>query len=208
MSSLFEIQPCSRKAARYACRHWHYSGRLPASKLFTLGVYEDGCFIGAVVFGLSATPNISRPFGVPNTAACELCRLALSEHHVPTSRIISVALRLLRAQCPGVRFVVSFADPTHGHGGAIYRAAGWIYTGRVTTHHYIVNGRIIHPRSLGAKYGAGGQSVSWLQANIDPKARRVNTWKHRYVTATNRRDKRLLLPMARPFIAIAVRQKC
>ena len=43
---------CSHEAAKYAVEHWHYSGRIPPSKLAKVGVWEDGQFIGAIVYGV------------------------------------------------------------------------------------------------------------------------------------------------------------
>ena len=37
---------CSYEAAKYAVEHWHYSKRMPKSKLAKIGVWEDGEFIG------------------------------------------------------------------------------------------------------------------------------------------------------------------
>ena len=54
---------CTYKAAKYAVEHWHYSRRMPDPKCAKIGVWEDGHFIGAVIFsrGVSAT-NISKTF--------------------------------------------------------------------------------------------------------------------------------------------------
>ena len=42
---------CSYQAAQYACRRWHYSKKIPVGKLVKIGVWEDGKFIGAIIFG-------------------------------------------------------------------------------------------------------------------------------------------------------------
>ena len=41
----------------------------------------------------------------------------------------AIALRLLARHSPGLRLVVSYADPAQGHVGTIYQAAGWTYLG-------------------------------------------------------------------------------
>ena len=50
---------CSAEAARYAVEHWHYSRRMPRFKLSKLGVWENNAFVGVVIFGQGATPEIA-----------------------------------------------------------------------------------------------------------------------------------------------------
>jgi len=52
------IDWCSYDAARYAVEHWHYSRSLPCSKTARLGVWEDGKFIGAIVFAWGANRHL------------------------------------------------------------------------------------------------------------------------------------------------------
>lgn len=165
-------------AAKYACENWHYSRRMPRSKLAKIGVWEEGKFIGIVIFGLGSTPMMGRTEGLPKNQTCELVRVALrNQHKTPTSRIISIALRLLKKTMPGIKLVISFADTAQGHHGGIYQAGGWIFVGgkEEANGAYRINGKIMHPRSLHHKYGKGGQSIPWLRANIDPCAIRIKT---------------------------------
>ena len=41
---------CSYEAAKYAVEHWHYSRSMPVGKLLTVGVWENGEFVGAVIY--------------------------------------------------------------------------------------------------------------------------------------------------------------
>src|SRR5688572_1533552 len=108
---------CHREAALFAVKVWHYSRTLPAGRLVCIGAWEDGVFVGAVIFGRGACSQIASPFGLQQSEVCELTRIALGPHQTPTSRIVSIAVRLLRRQSPGLRLLVSFADPEHGHYG-------------------------------------------------------------------------------------------
>jgi hypothetical protein len=119
----------STQAAAYACRHWHYSGCLPVGKLVKIGVWESGRFVGVVIFGRGTALRLGWAYGLDQTTCCELVRVALREHRTPVSRIVAIALRLLRKRCPGLRLVVSFASQDAGHHGGIYQAGGWIYSG-------------------------------------------------------------------------------
>lgn len=183
MSDL-RIAWCSTEAARFACERWHYSRSLPGGKLAHLGVWESGSFLGVAVFSCSATPYTARPFGLQPEEVCELARVALREHETPVSRILSIACKMLHGAMPGLRLVVSFADTGHNHTGAIYRASNWIYVGDSFTHAYRVHGKLVHPRTLYSRHGAGGQSIEWLHRNVDPFAERVMLpAKHKFVKA-------------------------
>ena len=119
---------CSHAAAKYAVEHWHYSRTMPAGKNAMIGVWEEGQFLGAVLFGTGAgNATNGRRFGLAQRfEVAELVRVALREHRTPVSRIVAIALRMVRTQSPGLRLIVSFADPYHGHVGGIYQAMGWL----------------------------------------------------------------------------------
>jgi hypothetical protein len=187
---------CSPAAARYAVTKWHYSRRMPRFKLVRIGVWEDDRFLGAVLFGQGATPEIATPFGLDRLQVCELVRVALGEHETPVSRILAIACRMLRRQSPGIELIVSFADSAQGHVGAIYQAAGWVYVGTPTHHAYRVRGAVVHPKTLHSRYGKGGQSVAWLRRHVDPRAERITTpGKHKYVLPLTDRARQIVAPM-------------
>jgi len=184
----------------YACRNWHYSGTIPAPIRCKIGVWEHDEFKGIILFGYGANPCIGRPFGLPQKQICELTRIALRDHETPVSRLIAIALRLLKRQNPDIRLVVSYADERHGHHGGIYQAAGWSYLGGDEQHAYRVNGRIIHPRSLHKQYGRGAQSIAWLRENLDPQAERINSGKkHKYVWLFDETLRTLIEYQKRPY---------
>lgn len=198
-SSLLRIEPCSRGEARAAMEAWHYLGTLPAITITQFGVFERDRFIGAVAFGPGAR-CLSRSFPCGPSESCELIRVALDRHDTPVSRIVSIALRLLRQSRPHMRLVVSYADTSRGHHGGIYQAGGWTYVGSVRTHAYRVHGRIVHGRTLGSRYGTGGQSVEWLRTNVDPMAERVDAGiKHRYFLGLDPAMRDVVRSMAKPF---------
>ena len=122
---------------------------MPSGKKVVYGVWEDARFIGVVIFSRGPGPQIGRPFGLEQTAVCELSRIALRDHKTPVTRVVSIALRLLRKLCPGLRAVVSFADPEQGRHGGIYQAGNWYFIG--VSHslaHYVVGGTEVHNRAV------------------------------------------------------------
>ncbi|MBI4128628.1 MAG: protein Mom, partial [Parcubacteria group bacterium] len=60
------------------------------------------------------------PFGLTQLEVCELVRVALRAHHSPTSKIVAIAVRMLRKENPGIRMLVSYADLQQQHVGTIY----------------------------------------------------------------------------------------
>lgn len=194
------IDWATHAAAKYACENWHYSGCMPAGKLVKVGAWESGKFIGVVLFGRGASPDLGKRFGTGQDKCVELVRIALRQHDVPVSRIMSLALRWLKNTNPQLRLVVSFADSEQGHHGGIYQSTNWIYTDSQPTHAYRVRGEMWHPKSLHSKYGKGGQSIPWLRANVDPKAERViSKIKHRYLMPLDAEMKARILPLAKPY---------
>jgi hypothetical protein len=190
---------CSHEAAGFACRAWHYSRCLPAGKLVKIGAWENGRFVGVVIFGRGNTPNIGRAFGLRQADVCELTRVALGPHQTATSRVVAVALRLLRCQSPGLKLVVSYADPAHHHVGTIYQASGWLYLGPTGRECLVrVFGRVMHPRSVGARYGHRG--VTWLRQHVDPDTERlVVPPKFKYVYPLDRALRTQLVSRVKPY---------
>ena len=187
---------CSYKAAEYAVKHWHYSRTMPSCKTVKIGVWENGKFIGAVIFNLGACQYIGRPYGLKMTEVCELVRVALDKHQSPVTKIISISLKMLKRHCPGTRLVVSYADSNEGHVGAIYQAGNWKYVGEHAFERGILLfGQLKHRRTIGSRYGKCG--IAWLRKHIDPKAKVVmGGCKYKYLMPLDKemRDKLSQLP--------------
>ncbi len=192
---------CSHEAARHAVLRWHYSRRMPRSKLVRIGVWEDSRFCGAILYGLGATPNLPKPFGLGSTEVAELVRVALAPgRHHPTSKCVAVSLKMLWRHCPGLRLLVSFADSGQGHVGTIYQAGGWLYLGETRQSYLRVRGELVHPRTLYDRYGPGGQSIPWLREHVDPRAERVEMApKLKYVWPLDRKLRGSLEAISLPY---------
>ena len=192
---------CSFEAAKHSVVRWHYSRAMPAGKLVRLGVWESKRFVGVILFGTGANRHLASPFGLKMTEACELVRVALApgrEH--PTSKALSLSLRMLHRQSPDLKVIVSYADTKEGHLGVIYQATNWIFLGASSQSYLKVCGKVEHPRSLYDRYGRNGQSVPWLRKHIDPRAERVpmpDKLKYAYAFAAPMRKK--LQAIAEPY---------
>ncbi len=154
-----------------ACLHWHYSKCTPAGKLVKVGVWEDGVFVGAVIFSRGANAHIGEPYGLKQIKVCELTRVALTQHKATVSRILSIAIRMVKKHCPGLRLIVSYADTEQNHHGGIYQASNWLYCGQIiSTPKVVYQGRVRHMRSVTSIRG-----TAIGLPNLPP------TFKHKYL---------------------------
>lgn len=87
-----------------------------------------------MVWSHPANYNAARHFlpGLDDPIVFELTRLWAPDGHARNllTMAISEAVTILKAQEPGVDLVMSYADPSAGHSGFVYRAASWIETER------------------------------------------------------------------------------
>ena len=186
-------------AAKYAVENWHYSGVLPSGKLLKIGVYESGVFIGVVIFSRGANNRIGSPYELDQTEVCELTRIALTSHIAPVSKVMAIAIRFLRRQCPGMRLIISFADPEQGHNGGVYQAGNWIYIGKSKAQpELLINGKFVHKRSANAKYGTAspekitamtGANVQWSQI----------FWKYVYLMPLDKKMREQVIGKTKPY---------
>lgn len=178
-------------AAKYAVENWHYTGKMPVNKLVKVGVWENGEYIGVVIFGMGASAVIHRQFNVKPTQVCELVRVALREHKTTVLKMLSVALRFLKMNSPNLRVVVSFADPAEGHHGGIYQATNWIYTGdSQPTIEYYFNGDWRHVTDIYKRV---------RRENIKGLKTRKKQGKHRYVMPLDKEMAVQIAPLAKPY---------
>ncbi len=169
---------CSFDAVKYAVTKWHYSKAMPTGKLIKIGVWEGGLFVGAIIFSRGAAPQSHCPYGIERTEICELTRVALNKHAWPVSRMLAIAIKMLKNKCPGLRLIVSYADPEQGHHGGIYAAGGWTYSGTISDTHFecVKTGKRIHSKTL--KTGRKGHAAKLLR---ERKIRKIRLIKHKYL---------------------------
>ena len=198
---VLRVDWATHEAALYACKNWHYSKSIPSSGLVKIGSWEDGKFIGVVIFSRGATPHLMSPYGLKMTEGCELTRIALTNHVTPVSKILSIAIKFLKKSNPKLRLVVSYADADQSHHGGIYQATNWIYTGLMNSGSrsaFIVNGKKIHPRTIGSNGGI--QSLEWIKKNLDPKASEfITKGKHKYLYPFDDSIKKKLEALKKPY---------
>lgn len=183
---------CSHAAAKYAVEHWHYSKTMPKSKLAKIGVWENSEFVGVIIYGVGATSDLVKRYGLLIHEGCELVRVALRDHRTQVSRIIAISLKLLKIEFNGLRLIVSFADPEHHHVGAIYQAGGWIFTGMSTaSYEYIYNGKRWQGRSFRNNYKG-------MENHPDVK-KILGSAKYRYLMPLDDEVRKRIEPLRKPY---------
>lgn len=183
---------CSHEAAKYAVEKWHYSHCMPAGKTVKVGVWEDGKFTGCVIFSRGANNTLGSPYGLKQTECCELTRIALHNHQVSVTRIVSIAMKKLVKTSPGMRLIISFADPEQSHVGSIYQAGNWAYIGKTNAaDEYIVHGKRMHGRSMRSLYGShiGKDFIHQIKGSS----------KYRYLYPLDEAMRKQIEPLRKPY---------
>lgn len=191
MSIDLRVDWCSYEAAKYAVEHWHYSKILPGGKRVYFGVWENNHFVGSVIYGLGANREIGTPYGLKLFEAAELLRVALTDHQSPVSEIVAKTIKAIKVQSPGIRLIVSYADPGQNHVGSIYQAMNWIYQGVTDPICVIkVGGKLVHKKTIRSRFGTnqvqkfGGEWVTL-------------PGKHKYLYPLDRAMRKQIAPLAK-----------
>ena len=190
-----KIDWATHESAKYACENWHYSKTLPVGKMVKLGAWENGKFIGVVIFAWGMNKSLGQPYGLQMVDCCELVRVALTKHQAPVSRIMAVAIQFLKRQSPGIKLIVSFSDPEEGHHGGIYQATNWIYAGTTAVNYeWRLNGRRLNKRAYtGHNFGNAKMKVPTGAIKINLKG------KHRYLMPLDTETRKKVLPLSKPY---------
>lgn len=106
----------------------HYLHKWPGVVVSTLALMDGHLPIGAIIFSLP-TLQISKRYG--GQVVWELARLFITDTTPKNTEswFISRAVKWVQRNHPEVHLLVSYADPSAGHCGTIYRASNWIDDG-------------------------------------------------------------------------------
>lgn len=193
------LEKASGPAIRYACFNFHYSKKVPQIRL-GYSVFNDANeWCGVVLFSNGANPRIAQEFGLVQGQVVELVRMALNGKQSFTSQVLAMALKQIKKDAPALKVIVSYADRNQEHIGTIYQATNWFYIGEYANERGIMlNGKMIHRRSIGKKYGKSG--IEWLRNNIDPNAEVIKGMcKIKYVYPIDRKFAPQLKAMSKPY---------
>ena len=194
-----KIDWASHEAALYACKNWHYSQCLPIGKLVKVGVWEDGKYIGCIIYSRGTALHLGTAYGLTQTECVELTRVALKAHKSPVSRMLALSLKFLKQSNPNLRLVVSFAAKSQNHHGGIYQAANWIYAGETgltmeaTYKGKRLTSRTLHQMARNSPYTLGQMiKMGWLQDVVELS-------KYRYLMPLDSEMRAKVLPLSKPY---------
>lgn len=122
-----EVRRIASKDAYDLILNVHYAGRIPSIS-HAFGLFIGGELEGVVTYGSPATSPVRKGLLGPDDAdkVLELNRLCLRTNpYNGASKLVGASLRMLE----GPKVILSFADPTQGHEGIIYRATNFLYCG-------------------------------------------------------------------------------
>lgn len=198
---MIELRRATPEAIRYACMKFHYAKAIPSAE-YAYNVYnEKNEWCGTIIYGVGATPNIAKPFGLANGEVLELLRVALNGKQPCTSECVAASLKQIHKDAPHIKMIVSFADMDQNHYGTIYQATNWIYLGDRNVGErgaFIIHGKRIHPKSLHSKGWV--QSLKWLRENIDSNAQEViSKGKRKYIWVFDKKMRREWQKQAKPY---------
>jgi hypothetical protein len=193
------IDWATHAAAKYACENWHYSGCLPIGKLVKVGAWENGKFIGVVLFGRGTSPQLGSKYSLGQDQCVELVRVALRDHASPVSRIMAIALRMLKKSNPNLRLVISFASQDEGHHGGIYQATNWVYNGTTSPQdEFMFKGKRATDRQV--SQFVKETRIGRKQWELRGVLKRLPTRpKHRYLMPLDPDMRARILPLAKPY---------
>lgn len=180
--SELRVGPIPIAIARPIVERHHYLHSLPGGTCLALGVFQDMRLKGAAVLGVGSANAHHLVEGAGYDDCLTLTRLWL-DNALPKnseSRAIGLILKALKRHTD-VKFLISYADPSHGHLGIIYQATNWVYTGLsdATPLYDFGDGRARHSRSVSQTYGS--HSIDYFSRHGISVARVPQVAKHRYV---------------------------
>lgn len=196
MNVNLKLDWATHESAKFACEHWHYSKCLPKSKLVKIGSWENGVFVGVMIFSYGATEKLVNPYGLKMNQGCELTRIAFRHHSSPISRNLSIAIKMLKKSNPGLRLIVSFADTNENHHGGIYQATNWIYSGTSSDCFFFKdkNGKIWHPRNVSENLNLSGKMVRPSECQ-----KIFKKGKHRYLMPLDSKMAEQIKKLSKPY---------
>lgn len=167
-------------AKRFIVEH-HYSGSYPAARC-RVGLFEVGAgLVGVLVFGVPMQPAaVRKHLRVEASEGVELSRLVLLDR-VPANGetwFLGQAFRRLQEEKPGVRAVLSYADPVPrtttagrtvkpGHVGTIYQAHNGVHVGHSSARTLLLapDGTVISARAI-SKLRAEDRGQDYAEAQL------------------------------------------
>lgn len=164
---------------------YHYSHTMPSTTKLSLGYFYNEMLTCVIVYGYPIGRNVLNWLQVPRATCLELTRLC-SLDNLPKnteSYCIGKSFKFLRKFFPHIKYLISYADPNHGHMGYIYQATNWLYVGEqrrlMKERRIFIDNIETHARTLNAKHGSNSYKV--LREIYGNRLKVIGAFKNMYI---------------------------
>jgi len=131
---------------------------------FSVGGFMDDRLVCCVTYAGCTRKEAATRLGARPSEVRELvrlCRHPLYRCRNMLSRLIAESIRMVRAERPGLKWLISYADGDRGHSGTVYRASGWQKDGTVRSSYcYMKDGCSVHKKTMWDRARRMGTSES------------------------------------------------
>lgn len=180
----YSVKPISRNDCAPYILGIHYAKRWPSIS-YAFGLFDDA-LCGVITYGTPPSAPLRKGIAGPDYAGdvLELNRLCLKHNRKnEASLLIGRSLKML----PKNKIIVSFADPSHGHTGTVYKATNFLYCGLSAKRtDWKVKGREhLHGQTIADEFrGRKDRSAAMREKYGDDFYLAPRPRKHRYITFT------------------------
>ena len=154
----YTIKEIDKKLALEMVKSYHYSNALPSINKHFVGFYLDDKLVGVVTLGWGTRPlhTIRRLFpSLESKDYYEIGRMCMTEEmpRNSESQMLSQLVKWIKANCPDIKVLFTWADGMMGKPGYVYQASNFLYAGHIITDYYLKDGVKIHPRQTKKLFG-------------------------------------------------------
>ena len=160
----YEIREIPFKTAKEYISKNHYSKKISSRVRVSLGFFNNNDdLVTCIVYNHPVGLRITKWMHRNNINCAELGRL-FSNDGLPKnteSYCISQSFKYLKEHYPDIKYLISYADSSHGHNGGIYQATNWKYIGKSVSGNgvFIIDGIETHPKALYNRHGTSTRKV-------------------------------------------------
>lgn len=156
----------------------HYLGNL-RGHLIVSG-YIDNLLIVTAVLGVVTRKESASRLGLKTIECLELRRLVIRPGYNKKNFASWFLGKIKKFVSSNIKALITFADPTFGHSGTIYKAAGWEHDGHTESSYFYINsdGYVMHKKTLyerassvHMKEAEYASSNGWSKVPTEPKER-------------------------------------
>ena len=184
----YNIRRIECKIAKQYIHKYHYSKGSHNGPSPCYGLFDNDNLIGCLMFATPCSENVRKSLfsELYKNSVVELHRFHIQDCTPKNTEswFIARCIKELKKDRPITLGIISFADPTEGHTGTIYKATNFILDGTSSPARFYrdCNGRLRHPRQSGVNISIQ-QAKEWGWT-IEPRMGKL-----RYIMLLNKKAK-------------------